>query len=95
MQKKADIKMGDTPSVLYLLNGDPNTPAEPHWGGAYVKPDSKARPNYWHDDPDKAKLFRDKPGANTVNRWREAYLRDWQTRMDRLKGASRARAISR
>ena len=26
----------------------------------------------------------DKKGANTVNRWREAYLRDWQKRMDRI-----------
>jgi hypothetical protein len=90
MQKKADIKMGDTPSVLYFLNGDPNTPSEPHWGGAYVKPDSNARPHYWHDDPDTAQQFRDKPGANSVNRWREAYLRDWQTRMDRLKTKKQA-----
>lgn len=30
------IKMGDTPSVAYLLNGNPDDPAQPGWGGRYV-----------------------------------------------------------
>ena len=84
MRKKPDIKMGDSPSVLYLLHGNPNQPHAPHWGGAYARPNPKARPNYWHDDQEEIQRFRDRPGANTVNRWREAYLRDWQQRMDRL-----------
>ncbi len=83
MKKKPDIKMGDTPSVLYLLHGDPNKPESPHWGGAYVRPDPEHRPRYWHDNPAKAVSDHGKKGAKTVNKWRENYLRDWQKRMDR------------
>lgn len=31
------IKMGDTPSVAYLLNGDPNNPQGESWGGSFQK----------------------------------------------------------
>lgn len=37
------IKMGDTPSVAYLLRGDPEDPALPHWGGQFAP--VHARPN--------------------------------------------------
>lgn len=84
MRKKADIKMGDTPSVLYLLHGDPNKPESAHWGGAYVRPDPGNRPTYWYDNPDESLSFRGKDGANTVNRWRKEYLNDWKKRMDRV-----------
>lgn len=84
MQKKADIKMGDTPSVLYLLHGDPGRPETAHWGGAFVRPEPDARCTYWHDNPTESLSFRGKRGANTVNRWREDYLLDWKERMDRL-----------
>jgi hypothetical protein len=30
------IKMGDTPSVAYMLHGDPSDPSQPSWGGRYV-----------------------------------------------------------
>ncbi len=79
--KKPDIKMGDTPSVLYLLRGDPNKPSSDHWGGRFVKTDHG--PNYWTDDPEPAWKTDRYPGAKTVNQWRTAYLRDWQARMDR------------
>ena len=79
--KKADIKMGDTPSLLYLLRGNPNTPASDHWGGRFVKTDHG--PSYWTDNPDPAWKTDRYPGAKTVNQWRAAYLRDWQNRMDR------------
>lgn len=81
-QKKPDIKMGDTPSLLYLLRGDPDDPTAPHWGGAFVK--SRARETYWTDNPDRAWSERGRAGAKTVNRWRVDYLRDWRRRMDRL-----------
>ncbi len=83
MRKKATIKMGDTPCVLHLLNGDPGKPEEPKWGGAYVRPDPENRPHYWTDNPAKELSWGDKKGANTVNQWREEILRDWQKRMDR------------
>ena len=31
------IKMGDTPSLLYLMHGDPNNPQGQSWGGSYEK----------------------------------------------------------
>ena len=36
-EQKQDIKMGDTPSVLYLLHGDPENPESESWGGSFVK----------------------------------------------------------
>jgi hypothetical protein len=84
MRKKADIKMGDSPSVLYLLHGDPNKPETPHWGGAFIRPAPDKRLTYWHDNPAADLLSNGKPGAKTVNRWRAVYLRDWQDRMKRV-----------
>ena len=81
--KKADIKMGDTPSVLYLLRGSPDDPAAKHWGGAFVRTDHG--PHYWTDDPAPELMEDSHAGAKTVNCWREAYLRDWQRRMEYLK----------
>ena len=37
VSKKDDIKMGDTPSVAWLLNGTPEDPAKPGWGGEFVR----------------------------------------------------------
>ena len=31
------IKMGDTPSLLYLMHGDPNIPQDESWGGSFEK----------------------------------------------------------
>ena len=84
MRKKADIKMGDTPSVLYMLHGDLDTPETAHWGGAFVRPQPDTRSTYWHDNPTESLSFNGKKGANTVNRWRKEYLLDWKARMDRV-----------
>ena len=32
---KGNIKMGDTPSLLYVMQGDPNDPTTESWGGAF------------------------------------------------------------
>ena len=32
---KGNIKMGDTPSLLYLMDGDPNDPYKESWGGSF------------------------------------------------------------
>ena len=37
VSKKADIKMGDTPSVGWLLKGTPEDPSQPGWGGRFVR----------------------------------------------------------
>jgi len=83
VQKKPDIKMGDTPSLLYLLRGDPDDPMAPHWGGAFVKTDHGE--NCWTDNPNQALSEGGRAGAKTVSRWRVDYLRDWQARMDRVQ----------
>ena len=77
--KKKDIKMGDTPAVLYMLNGNPAKPESESWGGAFIKTDHSS--NYWTDNPDASLIVNDKAGAKTVNKWRKAYLDDWKERM--------------
>jgi len=37
VSKKGDIKMGDTPSVGWLLKGTPEDPSKPGWGGQFVR----------------------------------------------------------
>jgi hypothetical protein len=32
-----DVKMGDTPSLLYMMDGDPNNPTRESWGGSFEK----------------------------------------------------------
>lgn len=34
---KGNLKMGDTPSLLYMMDGDPNNPMRENWGGSYVR----------------------------------------------------------
>jgi hypothetical protein len=82
VSKLGAIKMGDSPSVLYLLAGDPSDPAGAHWGGSFVATDHG--PQYWTDSPDPALAEGKYPGAKTVNRRRESFLRDWQERMETL-----------
>lgn len=40
------IKMGDTPSVAYLLQGDPEDPSGPSWGGSFVPMSHSSRRLY-------------------------------------------------
>jgi hypothetical protein len=37
------IKMGDTPSVTYLLEGTPECPENPSWGGKFVKVNNRPK----------------------------------------------------
>ncbi|MET1056715.1 MAG: nucleoside hydrolase-like domain-containing protein [Pedobacter sp.] len=37
------VKMGDTPSLLYMMDGDPLDPSRENWGGSYEKFDSSPR----------------------------------------------------
>jgi len=32
-----NVKMGDTPSLLYIMDGDPNDPLKESWGGSFEK----------------------------------------------------------
>ncbi|WP_254423403.1 nucleoside hydrolase-like domain-containing protein [Algoriphagus sp. A40] len=38
-----EIKMGDTPSLLYLMDGDPTNPLRESWGGSFEKISRSAR----------------------------------------------------
>lgn len=78
--KKQDIKAGDTPSLMYLLRGHPDTPTTDHWGGRF-RVDTHG-PQYWRDLTDPLYAEGVYLGAKTVNCWRESYLREWQNRMD-------------
>jgi hypothetical protein len=78
-EKKKDIKMGDTPSVLYFLNGDINDPESESWGGSFVK--TGHGPHYWTDNPADSLVENNRAGAKTVNKFRQDYLRDWTARM--------------
>ncbi len=82
--KGGSIKMGDTPTVSFLLKGTPDDPTKASWGGQYVK--KEGRPRWWVDNPDPALVESGKAGARTINRWRVDYLRDWQQRMKRCAG---------
>ncbi len=79
-KQKPDIKMGDTPSVLYLLNGDPDRPEGESWGGSFRKLGS----SYWTDKEDPFLEQDGRAGAKTVNRHRMAFLQDWALRMSWL-----------
>ena len=37
VSKKGDVKMGDTPSLGWLLKGNSDDPSQPGWGGSYVR----------------------------------------------------------
>lgn len=79
-EKKKDIKMGDTPSVLYLINGDHDNPAGESWGGSFVK--TSHGDFYWTDNEADSLIENNRNGAKTVNRFRKEYLKDWAERMD-------------
>lgn len=87
--QKKDIKMGDTPSVLYLLHGNPDDPEGESWGGAYVRTDHG--PHYWTDNPIDSLIENKRPGAKTVNKFRKDYLDDWASRMNWLAAESAER----
>lgn len=84
MAKQSWLKMGDTPSFLYLLSplvggvGNDDNPTAESWGGQYAK-STALGPTYWIDKGDAA------TSAKTVSKWRSAYEADWAKRMDRCK----------
>lgn len=55
---------------------------------ARTKRPSSTHPNWWIDDPDPAAAEGIHPGAKSVNRWREAFLKDFAARMRRCQAPS-------
>lgn len=87
MSHRKDIKMGDTPAVLYTIDNavkNPNDPTKAGWGGAFV-PTDNSYPSWWTDNPDPSLQVGEYPGAKTVSVHREKFLRDFQARMDRCQ----------
>jgi hypothetical protein len=73
------IKEGDTPSWFYFLPvglSDPEHPGWGGWGGRFVL----AEERIWRDAQDSVGEVTD--GRSTVWRWRDAFQRDLQARMD-------------
>lgn len=81
--KGGSIKMGDTPTVAFLLRGTPDDPTGESWGGSFVR--RPRRPHWWMDNPDPGLAHAGRAGAGTVNKWRAQYLRDFQRRLDRCQ----------
>lgn len=79
-EKKNAIKMGDTPSVLYLLNGNPEDPEGESWGGSFRQ--TGHGEFYWTDKTDKSLVENGRKGAKTVNKFRRDFLEDWAKRME-------------
>jgi hypothetical protein len=52
---------------------------------------SLIHPNWWIDDPDPAAAEGIHPGAKSVNKWREAFLKDFAARMRRCQAPSASR----
>jgi hypothetical protein len=78
--KRAGLKEGDSPSILYLLSpavggvGDPENPTLENWGGRFRHFDRSRYPNYYVD-------LESKPEAQgTVSKWRVQFLSDWKHR---------------
>ncbi|KPA09095.1 signal peptide protein [Candidatus Magnetomorum sp. HK-1] len=76
------IKMGDTPSVLYLISpilgnvGNWDDPTSESWGGKFKKV-AHDHPNYW------TCIHGNMNDTQYISKWREQFLRDWQKHMDR------------
>jgi hypothetical protein len=69
------IKMGDTPSLLFLFNGDFDKPGKGSWGGKYCK----ISKNRYGDCPNNSMgIF---PGAKTIDKHRVDILKDWEKRL--------------
>jgi hypothetical protein len=80
------LKMGDTPSLLYLLdNADNNNPGASSWGGAFVKTGHAA--NYWSDNHDPTLNAGGYYGAETVRKYQDTIYRDFAQRLDHAKAA--------
>ncbi len=79
------LKMGDTPTLLYLINAaNLDDPTKGGWGGDFVKTGH----NYWTDSKAAADRLGNYYGADTVAEHRSEILADFADRLDRLTGAA-------
>ncbi len=82
------LKMGDSPSLLYLLDAVNNdNPAAGSWGGTFVK--SGLGSQTWVDTKAPALKIGATDGAGAIARFRKDYLADYAERFDWAKGEGR------
>lgn len=75
------LKMGDTPSLLYLLDAVNNdNPGLMSWGGTFVR--TGLGTNTWGDNPSPEHRLLGFDGAGSVARHRTAFLDDYAERFD-------------
>jgi hypothetical protein len=75
------IKMGDSPSLLYLLDAAPDgNPAAASWGGSFRR--DPIGENTWTDRTEKALKLGGYEGAETVYEHRDAVRADFAKRLD-------------
>ncbi len=60
-----NVKMGDTPSLAYLMNGDPNNPLTDSWGGSFAPIDRSSRNLF-----ERNTTIKDTVSAYAVLEWR-------------------------
>ena len=83
------LKMGDTPSLLYLLDGaNNNDPTASSWGGTFKK--SGLGPNTWVDRTDSGSKLGKYDGAKTVYKHRDKIFDDFAERLDWAKGSGKS-----
>ncbi|PZQ51320.1 MAG: hypothetical protein DI556_03890 [Rhodovulum sulfidophilum] len=79
------LKMGDTPSLLYLIDAvDNDNPRGDSWGGSFQK--WSIGTNTWVDRTDASLKMGNFPGARTVYKHREEIYGDFEERMDWADG---------
>lgn len=81
------LKMGDTPSLLYLLDAAPDDDPShgASWGGAFRRDPSRGS-FYWTDRAVEREVYR---GAATIRRHSPEIYRDFAERLDRAKTGNR------
>lgn len=82
------LKMGDTPSLLYLLDtaSNNNNPTASSWGGSYRQTTMGLRT--WTDKTDASLRMGDFDGARTVYQHRTAIFNDFARRLDWARAAN-------
>ncbi|WP_119681135.1 nucleoside hydrolase-like domain-containing protein [Indioceanicola profundi] len=80
------LKMGDTPSLMYLLdNAQKGDPSDDGWGGSFKR--TGHADNYWTDSESGGDRLGSYNGAKTVYEHRNEYLKDFAARLDRAKSS--------
>lgn len=78
---KYGIKMGDTASILFLMNGDFNNVKKQSWGGQYCR----VHRNYFSDCRNPSLKIGNYDGAKTIGIHRVDILKDFEKRLKRLR----------